>query len=407
MTITSLLRSAPMIRRRRLALLLTLAAFLATTMAATPAEAAKRKVPFGFFGTVLNNTQADRLPDATLDAQMGLMAQSGVETVRSAITWQTANPRKGVYDFAAFDRIVAAAARHHLDVLPIVLHTPQWASSKPRSGNYRLYAPKNPATYANFMKVLIKRYGPKGSFWRTSGTPKQPIRSWQVWNEQAADFFWATRPWQPSYVKLLRKAYRAIHKADRGATVVLGSLAGVTSGTPWEQLRQLYKAGAKGYFDVVSVHFFSSAPSVGLTTKQTIDIAKLVRHEMKRAHDRGKKVWFTELTWTAAQGRIPKKDRLGFETTPKGQAARLKSTFTKLAKQRRRYGIGRVYWYNWASEYVPQFVPGGPGSLTFQYAGLNKVDGVNYTPLPILSTYTNTVSRFEGCRKTANAKRCR
>jgi hypothetical protein len=395
-----------MIRRCRLALLLTLAALVATTMAATPAEAAKRKVPFGFFGTVFNNAQTDRVSDATLDAQMALMASSGVESVRSAITWADANPQKGVYDFRAFDRVVKAAALHHLDVLPIVLHTPRWASSRPRSGNFRLYAPKNPATYANFMKVLIKRYGPKGDFWKFSGLPVTPIRSWQVWNEQAADFFWATRPWQPSYVKLLRKAYRAIHKADRGATVVLGSLAGVTSGTPWEQLRQLYKAGAKGYFDVVSVHFFSSAPSVRLTTKQTVDIAKLVRHEMKRVRDRGKKIWFTELTWTAAQGKIPKKDRLGFETTPKGQAARLKTVFTKLAKQRRRYGVGRIYWYNWASEYVPRFAPGGPGSLTFQYAGLNKVDGADFTPLPLLRTYTSIVSRFEGCRKSTNARRC-
>ena len=208
-------------------------------------------------------------------------------------------------------------------------------------------------------------------------------------------------------MKLLRKAYRAIHKADRGATVVLGSLAGVTSGAPWEQLRQLYRAGAKGYFDVVSVHFFSAAPTVRLTTTQTVDIAKLVRHEMKRVRDRGKKVWFTELTWTAAQGKIPRQAGLGFETTPKGQAARLRSAFTRLAKQRRRYGIGRVYWYNWASEYQPQFIPGGPGSLTFQYAGLNKVDGVNYTRLPLLRTYTSVVSRFEGCRKTTSARRCR
>jgi polysaccharide biosynthesis protein PslG len=396
-----------MIRRHRFALLLTLAALMAAMLAATPAEAAKRKVPFGFFGTVFNNSQTDRVSDATLDAQMALMASSGVESVRSAVVWADANPRKGVYNFDKFDRVVAAAARHHLDVLPIVLHTPRWASSKPRSGNYRLYAPKKPGLYANFMKVLIKRYGPKGSFWKTSGTPRVPIRNWQVWNEQAADFFWATRPWQRSYTKLLRKAYRAIHKADRGSTVVLGSLAGVTSGTPWEQLRQLYKAGAKGYFDVVSVHFFSSAPSVRLTTKQTVDIAKLVRHEMKRVRDRGKKIWFTELTWTAAQGKIPKKDRLGFETTAKGQAARLRTVFKRLAGQRRKLGVGRVYWYNWASEYVPQFAPGGPGSLTFQYAGLNKVDGVTYSPLPILATYTDVVSRFEGCRKTTDARRCR
>jgi hypothetical protein len=38
---------------------------------------------------------------------------------------------------------------------------------------------------------------------------------------------------------------------------------------------------------------------------------------------------------------------------------------------------------------------------------LNKVDGATYTPLPLLRTYTDVVSRFEGCRKTTSARRCR
>jgi hypothetical protein len=400
-----MLRHRPMLRRRFL-LLASLVALL-TAVSAAPAEAAKRKVPFGFFGTVLNNSQFDRMSDAELDAQMARMASSGVESVRIALRWADAEPAQGTYDFAGTDRVVAAAARHRLDLLPIVLHTPRWASSNPSHGNFELYAPTSPELYANFMRALIGRYGPNGSFWATSGTPKVPIRNWQVWNEPAADFFWATRPWQRSYVRLLKAASRAIHSADRGATVVLGSLAGVTSGTPWAQLRQLYKAGAKGAFDAVSAHFFSAAPSVRLTVSQTLEVAKLLRKEMRRAKAPLKKVWFTELTWTAAKGKIPKRDLFGFETTPKGQAARLKASFSRLARDRRRLGVGRVYWYNWASEYISTFAPGGPGNLTFQYAGLNKVDGTTFSPLPLLRTYTRTVARYEGCRKSSDARRCR
>jgi hypothetical protein len=390
-------------RMHRLLLLVILALLLT---AATPAEAAKRKVPFGFFGTVLTQSEVDRIPDSTLDAQMAAMARAGVESVRYVFSWQTMEPAQGAYNFSESDRVVAAAARHGLDVLPIVLHTPQWASTQPASRTYYLYAPTDPELYAGFMRTLIGRYGPQGSFWGVSGTPRVPIRNWQVWNEQAADFFWATRPWPPSYVRLLKAAYRAVHGADRGATVVLGALAGVTRSDPWEQLRRLYRAGAKRFFDVVSLHFFSAAPSVRLTTSQTVRIARLIRREMRRARDRRKKVWFTELTWTAAKGKIGRQHLLGFETTPKGQAARLRTVFSRLARDRRRAGIGRVYWYNWASEYVPQFVPGGPGALTFQYSGLNKVAGANYTPLPLLRTYTRTVARFEGCRKSDNARRC-
>jgi len=392
--------------RSRVLLLASLVVLL-TAVSAAPADAAKRKVPFGFFGTVLNNSQYDRISDATLDEQMANMARSGVESVRIAVRWAEVEPTQGAFDFSGIDRVVAAAARHRLDLLPIVLHTPHWASSNPSNSNYYLYAPTDPQLYANFMRALIGRYGPNGSFWAISGTPKVPIRNWQVWNEPAADFFWATRPWQRSYVRLLKAAHKAIHSADRGATVVLGSLAGVTSGTPWEQLRQLYKAGAKRAFDAVSAHFFSAAPSVRVTVSQTLEVAKLLRKEMRRAKAPLRPIWFTELTWTAAKGKIPKRALFGFETTPKGQAARLKAAFSRLARDRRSLGVGRVYWYNWASEYVSTFAPGGPGNLTFQYAGLNKVDGNVFSPLPLLGTYARTAARYEGCRKSADARRCR
>lgn len=391
----------------RMPRLLALAALALVLVAATPAQAAKRKVPFGFFGTVLTQSEVGRIPDSTLDAQMAAMARAGVESVRYVFSWQMMEPAQGAYNFSESDRVAAAAARHGLDLLPIVLHTPRWASTQPASSTYYLYAPTSPELYANFLRTLIGRYGPKGSFWASSGTPRVPIRNWQIWNEQAADFFWATRPWPPSYVRLLKAGYRAVRGADRGATVVLGALAGVTGSNPWDQLRMLYRAGAKRFFDVVSLHFFSAARSVRLTASQTLKIAKLIRREMRRAHDRRKKVWFTELTWTAAKGKIGRQHLLGFETTPKGQAARLRTVFSRLARDRRRVGVGRVYWYNWASEYVPQFVPGGPGALTFQYAGLNKVAGATYTPLPLLRTYTRTVRRFEGCRKADFARRCR
>jgi hypothetical protein len=394
-----------MTRTPRLALLLALAGLLAG-MIASPAYAAQRKAPFGFFGTVLTNSP-DRFSDAILDAQMARMARSGVESVRISLSWADVERAPGAYDFTRTDRLIAAAARHRLDVLPTVYSTPRWASSRPSNRNPGVYAPRDPQLYANFMRVLIGRYGPRGSFWATSGTPRVPIRSWQVWNEPAADFFWATRPWPRSYVRLLRPAYRAVHAADRGATVLLGSLVPVTSGTPWQQLRKLYRAGAKGSFDAVPVHFFSAANSLRLTASQTLEIARLVRTEMRRARDRRKKVWYTELTWTAAKGKIPKSQQLGFETTPRGQAARLRVVFSRLARDRKRLGIGRVYWYNWASEYVPRFTPGGPGTLTFQYTGLNKVSGVTFTPLPLLRTYARTAARYQGCRKSSNARRCR
>jgi polysaccharide biosynthesis protein PslG len=387
--------------------LLPLAAVLALLVAAAPAQAAKRKVPFGFFGTVFSTGQAEGLSQPALDAQMARMARSGVEVIRYSVAWYGVEPQPGAYDFAGLDRLVAAAARRHIEVMPTVTGSPRWASSRSDRDDYYLYAPRDPQTYANFLRTLVGRYGPRGRFWATSGTPKLPIRNWQFWNEPGADFFWATQPWPRAYVRLLKPAYRAVHAADRGATVLLGGLVGVNSGTPWGQLKAIYAAGGKGYFDAIGAHYYSVADTVKGTTAQVRELISRLRTQSKRYRDSRKPIWFTELTFTAAQGRIPRSELLGFETTPQGQAARLKSVFADLATNREELGVGRVFWYDWASDYTSTLSPGAFGKVSFNYSGLNRMSGTSMIPLPVLSTYARTVARFEGCRKTADARRCR
>jgi hypothetical protein len=379
----------------------------AAAAAPAPAEAAKRKVPFGFFGVVYDTTQAEQLSEAQLDAEMSRMARAGVEVIRYSIAWYGIEPEQGRYNLAGLDRLVAAAARHRIQVLPTVTGSPRWASTRPERNDFFLYAPADPRSYANVMRVLVERYGPRGTFWAASGTPKLPIRAWQFWNEPGADFFWATQPWPSSYVRMIKPAYRAIHAADRGAKVLLGGLVGVGEGTPWSQLRALYRAGAKGYFDIVPAHFYSAASSAQQATEQTIELIRRVRTEMRRARDRRRQIWFTEMTWTAAQGRIPRSELLGFETTSRGQAARLERVFTRLARDRTKLNVGQVLWYEWATLYQPTLPPGVFGEVSFQYAGLNRRNGALMTPMPVLGTYTRVAARFEGCRKSSNARRCR
>ncbi len=82
---------------------------------ATPSFAAKRKVPFGFFGTVYN-VEADRPSDseATREQQVDLMARSGVESMRVFLAWPAIQPGPNTYNWAHTDRVVAAAARHRI-----------------------------------------------------------------------------------------------------------------------------------------------------------------------------------------------------------------------------------------------------------------------------------------------------
>ena len=186
-----------------------------------------------------------------------------------------------------------------------------------------------------------------------------------------APWFWASRPWARSYVKMLKVTYRAIHRADRGAKVVAGSFVGVGDYTQWEGIRDLYKAGAKGYFDVIAVHPFTNNPkSARNSVSRMLEIVQRVRAVMKKRRDGRKKIILTELTWPAAVGKVPKRRLLGLETTTKGQRQRMVEAYSRLAKVRRKMRITHAYWFAWATPYddnTPQ------SDVSYRYTGLSRV----------------------------------
>jgi hypothetical protein len=260
--------------------------------------------------------------------------------------------------------------------------------------------------YAGFIRQLVMRYGPRGTFWaQNPSVPKVPIRQWQIWNEQMAPWFWSTRPWGKSYTNVLKAAYKVIHKADHGATVVAGSFVAVAGYTQWRGVSDLYRAGAKRYFDEIAVHPFTNVPnSVKYSIDQMIEIVRRVRVQMRKHGDGRKPIILTELTWPAAVGKVPKSRLLGLETTPRGQIARLKAAYRKLAVVRRQLRITQAYWFSWATQYDAK---SNLSDVSYRFAGLTRRRGNVFSPMPILRTYTSLAGKYEGCRKSANARRCR
>jgi Beta-galactosidase len=391
----------------RRALLIALVLMLAG-LVATPAEAAKRKVPFGFFGITLppEMMRPAEVPDAQLDQQMALMASSGVESVRATVAWWELEPTPGAYNFAVLDRVVAMAARHRLAVVANVTEPAKWTSSRPNDPEWFRFPPTNPAAYGELMRQLVLRYGPAGSFWaQNPAIPRVAIRHWQIWNEQTAPWHWRHRPWAPGYTQLLKAAYRSIHGADRGAQVIAGSLVAANANyPPWDGMRDLYRAGAKRFFDAVAIHpFTNNKSSVRVTVDQTLEIVRRVRAQMKRRRDARKPVLLTEVTWPASAGRVPKQAQFGLETTARGQAARLTAAYRRLVGSRRRMRITQVDWYTWASPYDRA---GALSTMTFRFSGLTRMQGGVFSPMPILRTYASVAARYQGCRKSADARRC-
>ncbi len=374
----------------RITLLLTVA--LSLLVAVPSAEA---KAPRGFFG-VIDFLPPNNLSQPARDDMYALMQNSGVESVRSLFYWANTETSKGVYNWTALDRAVGLSSSHGLTTLATVQGTPRWASAQPSRGDYATYPPKRLADYQAFIKVLIARYGPKGTFWTANPTiPKRPIREWQIWNEPSASYFLNVKNYRAYYPKMLKAGYKAVKQGDRKAKVVAAGLASFLQESgkqtfSWNDQAAFYKRGIRKYFDIAAVHPFNK------TVGAYVDALEEHRKVMKRYKDGRKPIYVTEFTYLGSKGKLnDKDDYFGLEVTPAQQRSRLKATYKAFATKK-KLRVKKAFWYAWGSAYNPVSCDGGGTDPTFQYAGLLNVtcNGTVFTATPLLAAYKSAARKY-------------
>jgi hypothetical protein len=354
----------------------------------TGAEAARREVPRGWLGVVVDGPMTD--PAFTgAGAEWDLLAGSGAESVRAALYWNQVQPTgPSELNFTTTDQIFLMAAQRGVGVLPVLQGTPVWAAKDPYDPGS---PPRDNDDFARFLTALVTRYGPDGSLWvsHPEVTP-QPVRSWQIWNEPNLTRYWNAQPWAPSYVGLLKRAHTALKAADPGSKTVLAGLPNES----WNALDEIYKAGGRRSFDVVSLHPYTGKP------KNVVRIVRIVRERMRRRGDGTMPIWLTELSWPAAKGKV-RVQHTDFETTDAGQSSRLNAGLPMLADERKALRIGRVYWYTWLSQE-------GITDSAFDFSGLRRLRAGQLISTPALSVFTRLARRLQGCAKPpGDARRCR
>lgn len=323
--------------------------------------------------------------------QFDLMVAGGVENIRVVFYWGGAQPYASWSDvpasqqnnfehdpvptsYTATDPIVAAAAQRHLTILPIVIGTPEWAASPHLAGTGG--TPRSDATFAAYVTDLVRRYGPRGTFWTEHPRiPRVPIRTWQIWNEPNFTYYWASQPFAPSYVALVHAAHDAIKRLDRGAKIVLAGLPNYS----WDYVDQIYKVpGAKKYFDAVALHPYTRFPAGVIT------ILQRVRDVMNRHGDRGKSLIAGET---------------GFQGTSRVQSRNVQQLLGLLASNRRKLHLIAFDYFRWADPIDP--------SDPFRHYGLFHVVNGRYHAKAAYSAFRSSALQIEGCRvKAAIATRC-
>ena len=289
-------------RRARLLGAATTALLIAALFGATASFAATTPLR----GLQLHSLWGSATP-ATIERELDMSRDLGANVVRVDVGWsslETAGKgRMSDWYVERLDQFMNDADARGIKVIATLWGTPCWASSAPEaikqscSGSWwdrgvLQYPPTNAGDYGDISRWVTARYGTK-------------LAALEVWNEPNLDEdrFWKSDDEAGDYVKLLRAAYPAAKAGNAEVPVLGGSLAAADK--PF--LDRMYAAGAKGYYDGISIHPYNEWRDPAdmwqeKWRKYTLVPGTQWVHEGQV--DAGDKtpLWITEFGWSSCKG---------------------------------------------------------------------------------------------------------
>jgi hypothetical protein len=251
--------------------------------AKTQAPAELESHGFALGGAIQNEPASDLARD--FDA----IAAMGARWVRMDINWDLVQ-RDGPssFNWAPFDRVVAAAQARGLNVLGTILYTPPWARP---AGTGATTPPTSFSDYFAFAKAAAARYAPLG------------VHAYEIWNEANNTRFWAPRADAARYTDLLKGASAAIRSVDARAFIVTAGTSPAPDArgniAPVSFLKEIYARGGKSAFDAVGHHPYCAPAYPGdaqwwSAWYQMTGARTSLRTVMDDNGDAGKQLWATE-----------------------------------------------------------------------------------------------------------------
>lgn len=250
---------------------------------------------------------------------IALMKEAGVSWIRLDFLWDEIEPKQGEFNFTKYDAIVKLLTEQGINILGILHYSTPWAGAC-KDWNC---PPRDNKLFSNYAQQVARHYRAK-------------IKYWEIWNEPDSATYWSQQDGLKSYCALLKDAYRAIKQVDPECKVLNGGLAnGILS------VNRLYDNGAKGYFDILNIHFFES-PLHENAIKAVIAYPRLAHKVMVRNGEGDKKIWITEIGCPGVKKGVKTGNWwLGDNPDEKQQAEWLKSVYTELLKDE---NVEKVFW---------------------------------------------------------------
>lgn len=173
---------------------------------------------------------------ARLRRHFSVARRAGVKYLRCAFSWNGIEKEQGKYDWRFWDNLVALAAENHIQVIPYVAYTPEWAARARK--DFWKQPPRDSKLYADLMFMLATRY-------------RGRIHSWEIWNEPDNKDYWLGTAQE--FAELVMQAATRIREADPSAVLVLGGMANGPSDFFKELITQRH---VDRYVDVIAMHAY-------------------------------------------------------------------------------------------------------------------------------------------------------
>lgn len=308
---------------------------------------------------------------------LNLEAASGIEAIREGITWSSVQRGNGRPNFAFYDNYVAALAQRRIRMVPILVGpSPAPLAPLRRIHGQLVIPPPGPgrnAGFAAFAAAAVAHYGHRGSFWRAHPElPRMVMTDWLVWNEPNLAIGWGGHPDPPAYARLLIGAHRAIKRADRRATVVIGGIPEARAGglAATRFLRGVLAAGGRRAFDAVSMHLYSKG------FRRVLGPLLAVRRLLDTHGRRNAGLIVGEYGWSTTGPPSP------FRAGVAGQARLIAAALQSFVSWRHRLRLRWAAYFDWRDAGPPR-----RGGVDFwgSYTGLLDADG---QPKPSLAAFT-------------------
>jgi hypothetical protein len=195
------------------------------------------------------------------DEGMELMSQMGCRMLRtfSAFPWSVVEPEEGKFDFRASDRLVEAACRHGIQIVPCLgtmeFMTRTWGGGKKAALPAWLQAKSPKSSYAPMLRKYRQKfiYLPPLELWQCyirvlAERYKGRITHWEIMNEPNLFIM------PEDYVTYLKAAHEVLKQVDAENKIVGFCATGDLGGAVNSFLGKAFSLGGLDYADIVAFH---------------------------------------------------------------------------------------------------------------------------------------------------------